>query len=139
MRQEKSIKDKIKFPLYNISLSKATLKEDYNSIEFLFLEDVLYISKDDYWFKKYIQHKRYIDMRGKVIYIIDKVSVKKWYSFFWKRHCYEYVFKESDETITFLDFKKDLLEKLTVLNEDKILLEWEEKIKKAKDFEDCIS
>lgn len=137
LNQENLIKNRIKFPLYQISLSKTILKEDPDSLEFLFLEDIFYISKDDFWFKNYIQYQKFMDMQGRIFYIIDKVPVKKWYSFFWKRYCYEYVFKESNENISFLDFKKDLLEKLSVLNEDKILVEWKEKIKKAKDFKEC--
>lgn len=128
----------ITFPLYQVSLSKTRLKTNPESVEFLFLEDCYYLSKEDSWFRDYIQYQKFMDMRGKVYYIVDKVPVKAWYSFFWRRHCYEYVFQASEEVWDFEHFQRDLLEKISVLEENEILFAWKAQIQKAKDFEDCI-
>jgi hypothetical protein len=128
----------MKFPAANVSIKNWDENEDYL---IYILEDEFIYTADNKLYQDYFLDKLFVDSNGDIYKCIDRRlpnSFRQIFSFIPNFYNIELIFKRTEDKMTIEQVRQHILNQINKLDNDQNKVEWLEKVKNAKSYEEII-
>lgn len=128
----------MKFPAANVSIKNWDKNEDY--LIYILEDDFIYTTNNKLY-QEYFLNKLFVDSNGDIYKLIDRKlpnSFRQILSFIPNFCKVELIFKRTEDKMTVEQVRQHILIQINQLDNDQNKIEWIDKVKIAKSYEEII-